>query len=58
MINEIDWRNPSVRAKLRNKAKLSGFDNQCFYRGKKVTHLATRWIKKKHLRNKELNKFE
>nr|XP_034307031.1 DBH-like monooxygenase protein 1 homolog [Crassostrea gigas] len=36
MINQIDWRNPSVRAKFRNKAKLSGFDNQCFYRGNKV----------------------
>lgn len=44
MINQIDWMDPSVRAKFRNKAKLSGFDNQCFYKGKKVTHLATRGI--------------
>lgn len=44
MINQIDWTDPSVRAKFRNKAKLSGFDNQCFYKGKKVTRLATRGI--------------
>lgn len=44
MINQIDWMDPSVRAKFRNKAKLSGFDNQCFYKGKKVTRLATRGI--------------
>lgn len=44
MINQIDWTDPSVRAKFRNKAKLSGFDNQCFYKGKKVTHLSTRGI--------------
>ena len=36
LINQIDWADPSVRAKFRNKARLSGFDNQCFYRGKKV----------------------
>ena len=36
LINQIDWADPSVRTKFRNKARLSGFDNQCFYRGKKV----------------------
>ena len=36
LINQIDWADPSQRAKFRNKARLSGFDNQCFYRGKKV----------------------
>ncbi|XP_062573141.1 DBH-like monooxygenase protein 1 homolog [Saccostrea cucullata] len=36
LINHIDWKDPSVRAKFRNKSHMSGFNNQCFYRGKKV----------------------
>lgn len=58
MINQIDWRNLSVCVKFRNKVKLLGFDNQCFYRGKKVIYLVICGIKKKYFRNKELNKFE
>jgi hypothetical protein len=36
LINQVDWENSRVRDKFRNKARMSGFDNQCFYRGKKV----------------------
>ncbi|XP_048780652.2 DBH-like monooxygenase protein 1 homolog [Ostrea edulis] len=36
LVNQIDWKDSRVRDKFKNKSRMSGFDNQCFYKGKKV----------------------